>query len=327
MANRHSRKPLIPPFSVAFQTPPAAPHWQRWLLFSPLARLLIFVLLALGLMLAGYAVADALGWQGDDDTALPAAATGLLTEAIPWLLAYLILVCWVERRPVSELAWRTLLPHTLLGLLLGAALFSTVIGILGALGVYHITGTRAEMHWLAAVLSLGVVPAIGEEIVSRGVLFRIVEEGLGTWVALVVSALFFGLAHLGNPNATLWSALAIAIEAGLLFGLIFHVTRSLYLCMGLHAAWNILQGAVFGAPVSGLPAQGKLIATLTGPDWLSGGAFGPEASPIAMVCCLAVALPFLLAMRRRGSAVPPYWRRGGSLGADRDTGPTAAHSD
>ena len=66
-------------------------------------------------------------------------------------------------------------------------------------------------------------------------LFRIVEEGLGTWWALAISALLFGAIHIANPGATLWSSAAIAIEAGLLFGLLYHVTRSLPLCMGVHA--------------------------------------------------------------------------------------------
>lgn len=93
----------------------------------------------------------------------------------------------------------------------------------------------------------GLGAGIGEEILFRGVLFRIVEEGLGTWAALLVSALFFGAVHLGNPGATLWSSATIAIEAGLLFGLLYHVTRSLYLCMGVHAAWNFMQGTVYTA--------------------------------------------------------------------------------
>ena len=159
------------------------------------------------------------------------------------------------------------------------------------------------------ILMVGLGAGISEEIVFRGVLYRIVEESLGTWLALLVSALLFGAIHLGNPNATLWSGTAIAIEAGVLFGLIYHVTRSLWFCMGLHAAWNVMEGPVFGTSVSGLPAHGWIRAEMTGPDWLSGGAFGPEASLVTPACCLALALIFLVIAVRRRSIVPPFWAR------------------
>ena len=97
-----------------------------------------------------------------------------------------------------------------------------------------------------------------------------------------LAALFFGAAHIFNPGATLWSSAAIAIEAGLLLAMIYHVTRSLWACIGLHAAWNIMQGTLYGIPVSGSKADGWLVSMRTGPDWLSGGVFGAEASVVAL---------------------------------------------
>ena len=292
---------------LAFTTPFDAPRWKRLLVYSPLARIVIFAVMAA--ILAGVASILLPGPDAMPGNEIGSAVADVIASTAPWLIAYLMLVFIVERRRPTELAWRKLLPHALAGLALGLALFSSVIGVLGLAGSYHVTGTNADMAWPVAILTLGVAPAIGEEIICRGVLFRIVEEGLGTWLALLISALFFGLAHLGNPNATLWSALAIAIEAGLLFGLIYQVTRSLYLCMGLHAAWNIAEGPIFGVPVSGMPSHGWLESMLSGPAWLSGGDFGPEASPVALAACLLAALPFLLAMLRRRQVVAPFWRR------------------
>ncbi|MGP1664743.1 MAG: lysostaphin resistance A-like protein, partial [Rhodanobacter sp.] len=82
----------------------------------------------------------------------------------------------------------------------------------------------------------------------------------------LISALFFGFVHMGNPGATLWSSVAIALEAGLLFGMLYHVTRSLPVCMGVHAAWNFAQGTIYGIPVSGTKADGWLVSTHSGPD-------------------------------------------------------------
>ena len=290
--------------AIAFATPPAAPRWKRWLLFSPLARIVIFVLLFMALSFATGALMHALGWLGKDAPATIHGLAQLLMRALPALLAYLLLVRLVERRPLTELAPHRLLRDGAAGMAAGLLLFSAVVGVLYLLGSYHVTGTNPDAPWLPALLVVGLGAGIGEEIICRGVLFRIVEEGMGTWAALIISALFFGAVHLGNPGATLWSSAAIAIEAGLLFGMIYHLTRSLPLCMGLHAAWNFAQGTIYGIPVSGTPADGWLVSTRSGPDWLSGGVFGAEASVVALGLCLLCTLALLAIALRRGSIEP-----------------------
>jgi membrane protease YdiL (CAAX protease family) len=289
--------------SIAFVTPADAPTWKRRLLYSPLARIVIFVLLFIAL---GFAIGAALHLLGLGKASPPLerALAGFVARALIPLAAYLVLVKWIERRRISELAPASLIPQGLLGLAFGLVLFSVVVGVLYLLGSYHVTGTNPHAAWLPALLVVGLGAGIGEEIMFRGVLFRIVEEGLGTWWALAISALFFGAVHLGNPGATLWSSLAIAIEAGLLFGMLYHVTRSLALCMGLHAAWNFTQGTIYGIPVSGTEADGWLVSTRSGPDWLSGGVFGAEASVIALALCTLCTLALLAMARRRGSIVP-----------------------
>ncbi|NUR23204.1 CPBP family intramembrane glutamic endopeptidase [Frateuria sp.] len=292
--------------SLAFTAPAAAPRWQRWLVFSPLARIVYFVVLFVALsMLYGLATHA----MGPATTPLGKGLRELVFRAAGPLLAYLLLVKLIERRPVRELSLRRLVPQGALGLLAGVLLFSAVVGVLWLLGSYHVVGTNPGAHWLAALMTVGLGAGIGEEIMFRGVLYRVVEEGLGSWIALAVSALFFGAVHLNNPGATLWAGLAIAIEAGILFGLIYHLTRSLWVCMGLHAAWNFVQGTVYGIPVSGTRADGWLVSTRSGPDWLSGGVFGAEASVVALALCSLVSLVLLAVALRRGSLVPPAWRR------------------
>lgn len=286
-----------------------ASRWERWLLFSPLARIVIFtaLLFASGFLLG--LITNMLGWSTRSTSLLQHPLSVFIGRVLPALVAYLMLTRRLERRQPAELAPNKLLPHSLVGLLLGAVLFSVVVGVLYLLGSYHVTGFNPHARWLPSLLVFGLAAGISEEILFRGVLYRIVEEGLGTWAALLVSALFFGFAHHANPGATPWSSAAIAIEAGLLFGLLYHVTRSLYLCMGVHAAWNFTQGTVYGIPVSGLRADGWLISSRSGPDWLSGGVFGAEASVVALIACSLCTLGLLIIAIRRGSIVKPSWLR------------------
>jgi len=291
-------------YQLAFTTPAQAAGWQRWLVFSPLARILFFAALVVA--------ASMVFWIIPHPPAGNLVAAGLLGlgfRAVAPLVAYLLLVKLIERRPVRELALRRLAPDGALGLAAGALLFSAVVGVLWLLGSYHVVAVNPDAHWIFAAMTAGLGAGIGEEIICRGVLYRIIEEGLGSWMALLFSALFFGAAHLNNPGATLWAGLAIAIEAGVLLALIYLVTRSLWVCIGLHAAWNFMQGTVYGIPVSGTRADGWLVSTRSGPDWLSGGVFGAEASVVALALCSLASIALLAVALRQGKLVPPRWRR------------------
>jgi membrane protease YdiL (CAAX protease family) len=307
---------------TAFVVPASAPSWQRWVLYSSLARVAIFIMLFMPGVIAMTHIARALGWV---HTA-PPLQYGLgqfFGRVVPALVAYLLLTRFVERRrPVELLSRRTWL-QALAGVGAGALLFSSIVGVLWLLGSYHVVGFNPHANWVTALLMAGLGAGIGEEIMFRGVLFRVVEEGAGSWVALVVSAVFFGAVHLGNPNATLWSSLAIAIEAGLLFGVIFMVTRSLPICMGLHAAWNFCQGTVYGIPVSGLKADGWLVSTRSGPNWLTGGDFGAEASIVALLICSSLTLTLLVLAHKRNYIVAPAWMQRRRAIAVEDAGAAA----
>jgi hypothetical protein len=97
------------------------------------------------------------------------------------------------------------------------------------------------------------------------------------------------------------------LEAGILLAAAYMLTRRLWLCMGLHFAWNFTQGGIFSAAVSGGASHGLLKATLVGPDWLTGGAFGPEASAVAVVVCTTAGLLLLVAADRKGHVIQPAW--------------------
>jgi hypothetical protein len=292
---------------VAFSTPTQAPRWQRWMLYSPLARILFFALVMAGLLFAISVATAAAGWSAREAPVLLRRATFFAKQLVPALSAYLLLVYLVERRRPVELAWRKVAPHGLTGAAVGTVLICATVAVLWLLGSYRVVATNPGVNWLAPLFLAGIGTAVAEEIVFRGVLFRITEEGLGTWPALAVSALLFGALHLFNTGATLWSTFAIAVEAGLLLALAYHLSRSLPLCIGIHMAWNFVEGTVFGIPVSGTPEPGWLVSTRPGPAWLTGGTFGVEASPVAVALSLLVSMAMILRIRRRASAVVRRW--------------------
>ncbi len=292
---------------VAYSTPPGSPSWRRWFVCSPLARIVIFVVLFLALNRLFTTLLQLL-IHGTEKTKMGVALGDFFVAALPAVVAYLLLTCIIERRKPEELALRRW-PDAIPGLLAGSVLFSLVVATLWMFGSYRVIGFNHHTQWLSAFLKDGIGAAIFEEIVFRGVIFRITEEGLGSWAALVISSLIFGFMHGSNPGATAWSSSAIAIEAGLLFGLLFHVTRSLPICFGLHAAWNFCQGTVYGIPVSGLKADGWLVSTRSGPAWLSGGVFGAEASVVALTLCSVCSIALLIVALKRHTLVPPSWRR------------------
>jgi membrane protease YdiL (CAAX protease family) len=202
------------------------------------------------------------------------------------------------------------LPRELgVGLLIGAGLYTCSVLVLMILGVYRIEGLN-PISFMIPAIALALSSGVFEELLFRGALFRIVEEWLGSWISLLVSSFVFGFVHLLNPAATLTGALFISVEAGLLLAAAYMVTRRLWMSIGFHMSWNYTQSAVFSGIVSGGVSEPGLIKPIIkGPDFLTGGSFGLEASVVAFVFCTATGVALLIMAVRRGNIVPPFWKR------------------
>lgn len=264
--------------------------WWKWLLLF-VAGFLLFTLLY------GFA-------------SLP---TGLDEEfRMPlWLLGILCVICsaivlgiyalwwkWTEKRKAADLPMTRLAAHTGLGFGIGILYFALVTGIIALLGGYRIGSITFNGDSLARSLFSFLVVAVCEEVIFRGIVFRMIDERWGTVVALVVSALIFGLVHITNDNATVWSSIAIAVEAGLLLAAAYKWSGTLWLPIGIHWSWNFFQGPVFGFAVSGNDTESLVKPVIEGSQWLTGGSFGAEASIPAAVLGLAVAIVFLYCWKR-----------------------------
>jgi uncharacterized protein len=159
-------------------------------------------------------------------------------------------------------------------------------------------------------LTVAFTVAIFEEILIRGIIFRIIEEKLGSYIALIISAIIFGGLHLLNPNSSLISAICVAIEGGFLLGAAYIYSRSLWFPIAIHFAWNFMQSGIFGAITSGNEKTNSLLTTqITGTKIITGGEFGPEGTIQAIIFCLIATLILIYSNITNGKLINPYWEK------------------
>lgn len=192
---------------------------------------------------------------------------------------YTGLVWFGEARAPAELALRAALPGLFCGLVIGVLMFASVMGIMSVFGLYDIVFTGPAPAWksIGSAIESGVL----EELLLRAVILRLIWRAFGPWIAFAASAVLFGGGHLGNPNATVFAAVCIAVEAGIMLAAFYALTGRVWVSIGVHAAWNFTQGYIFGAAVSGTDFGPSIARSTARPgvaEYLTGGAFGPEAS-------------------------------------------------
>lgn len=282
--------------------------WFRFPAVQLACELALFVVLIGASALVAAFIVEAT--DGSDTTLIVIAEVGTVLAAAGTLYAAWR---WIERKPLAELGFARVHPlrELALGAGIGVALLSTVIAVMALAGWYHVEyvhfGAWGSVA-LAVLFFAGV--AFAEETMARGFLLRQCEQLGGTWFALALSALVFGAAHATNPNATVVSVLAIAVEAGVLLGAAYLLTRSLWLAIGVHWAWNVCEGPIYGAPVSGEKNlfDPLLHAHIAGPRLWTGGEFGPEGGLTTMLVAGAAGC-VLLFFATRGGVVAVPWRR------------------
>ncbi|MCF0094303.1 CPBP family intramembrane glutamic endopeptidase [Micromonospora sp. MH99] len=227
-----------------------------------------------------------------------------LSTAVVAVLVYGWVVRRTERRPVTELARSGAGARITRGLLIGFGMFAAVIVNIAFVADYDIDGL-GSVTGAVALLGFMAAAAVTEELMFRGVLFRIVEERTGTWIALALTGAVFGLMHLFNPDASVWGAICIAVEAGFMLAACYAATRNLWVPIGLHFAWNFAAGGIFSVVVSGNgESEGLLDTSLSGPALVTGGDFGPEGSLYTVAAGVALTVVFMWLARRRGHIVP-----------------------
>ena len=224
---------------------------------------------------------------------------GLTGACVVALSCYGLAVRLGEARAAGELALRPAPAELVTGAVLGLGLMTVLMSTLAFTGAYDITLLGAAPAWSG--LGLAMQAAVTEELWMRALLFRLLWRAFGPVPAFVVCGAVFAALHMAAPGANPLAGATVAV-AGVMFCALYALTGRLWLPIGVHAIWNLAQGYLFGAAVSGLDL-GESVAVSTAragaPTWLTGGAFGPEASVVALILVSGVTVAALALIRRR----------------------------
>jgi membrane protease YdiL (CAAX protease family) len=228
-----------------------------------------------------------------------------LVAALACALGYQAYANRVERREVTELGGPGALAEWSRGAGLGVLLGMLTLAPLWGLGVYRIEGLGDGFRLLEQIPEMLLVSVI-EELWIRGVVFRMAEQAWGSRRGLLFSTVLFVAAHL--PGEIGLMGVLVTAAASLTFTAAYQLSRRLWLPMGMHFAWNYLFSAVFSVPVSGHEAKGWMHGSMSGPEWLSGGAYGVEASAMALLVWVVAGALLLRLAHLRGKFIPGLQR-------------------
>ncbi len=180
----------------------------------------------------------------------------------------------------------------MLGFIIGGLFIVCVIDVLALFGVYRIGAISID--WIGLILNFAMfsIVAVSEEIIFRGILFRMIDDRFSTVFAFIISSLTFGIIHLSTVD--FWTAMAISVEAGFMLAAAYKLRNNLWVPIGIHWAWNFFLGPFFGDGVSGISYDAcVIIPEITGPYILTGGNNGLEGSVVTFILGLTIGVVLL----------------------------------
>jgi len=278
------------------------------ILYSPLTKIVIGIIVCAGVVVVGQILIQQLlnliVINKDTKNLIEGICVAILA-----VISYSVLYKIYEKRKITEFSAKNIGKNLLIGVVLGAVLQSLTILVIYLKGGYTVISINPIVFVIPS-LTMAFTSSIFEETLFRGILFRIIEEKLGSYIALFISALIFGALHLFNPNSSLIVGIGLAIQAGLLLAVSYIYSRNLWFPIAIHFAWNFTQGGIFGANVSGGGLSKTLITSkIEGAEIFTGGAFGPEGSIQATLFCLTATIILLILCHKKGKIVKPYWNK------------------
>ena len=274
---------------------------------SPVTKIILALLTFLAVVIIGQQIAVKLLDLTSLDKDYRNLLKGLFVSA-SCVLSYILFFKKYDKRTVTEFEAKGLAKNLIIGASIGFILQSLTILVIYLNGSYSVININ-PVSFILIPFALMFTVAIIEEVLVRGIIFRIMEEKLGSYVSLTISSLLFGVLHLANPHSTLISSICIT-TAGFLMGAAFIYSRNLWMPIALHFAWNFTQSGIFGAITSGNEKTKSLLeAKIQGPEFITGGAFGPEGSIQTIAFCAIGTIIILILSRKQNKIINPYWKQ------------------
>ena len=231
----------------------------------------------------------------------------LYYELFSFVFILLLFIFWVkviEKNSLSSLGfvkknWLKYLGWGILLSLLQMGVIALVYQV-GGIGTFELNELSLEpILFILGLFPFWLLQGGTEEVATRGWLLTRIAARTNLPLAIAISSSLFGILHLGNAGVTILSVLNIVLD-GVLAGLLFIYTDSIWLVVAQHGTWNYVQGNLLGFQVSGTGADASIFSFTmgSGPDWLTGGAFGAEGSIITtLVLLLSVVIVYRLGER------------------------------
>ena len=201
---------------------------------------------------------------------------------------------FVKRNWLKYLAWGILMSLVQMGVI-------ALVYQLSGIGSFELNELSLEpILFILGLFPFWLLQGGTEEVATRGWLLTRIAARTNLPFAIAISSSLFGILHMGNAGVTFFSVLNIILD-GVLAGLLFIYTDSIWLVVAQHGTWNYVQGNLLGFQVSGTGADASIFSFTMGdgPDWLTGGAFGAEGSIITtLVLLVSLVIVYLLGERK-----------------------------
>ncbi|UCG63208.1 MAG: CPBP family intramembrane metalloprotease [Candidatus Zixiibacteriota bacterium] len=281
--------------------------WRRFVDF-PVARIVVAVLFLIPAILLHNLIFNTAKGTLDENTFNWFRDVEWIVSVALIFISYRIYTRVVEKRSAGELSSRGAIKETGTGLALGAGLVILAVAVMYIANCYRIESTGGWESFVHLFREFGAF-TFSEELIFRLILFRLLEELIGSVWALIGAAVVFGIAHAGNPSSTAWTTISLTVLGCLFIGC-FMLSRRIWMAWGTHFGWNYFQTAVFGMANSGRADHITFVnPAISGPEWLTGGDFGIEASWLAFTLLALSTVAVIRAAARRGHVVKPRWLR------------------
>jgi len=218
-----------------------------------------------------------------------------------FILSYRFYCQIIEKRDAVEIGLKGSLKEWLIGSLVATMLILLFVSLIELIGDFIIVDWRSNLKMVNNFFMFGI-GALFQDVILLCVIYRLIEEYAGSWIAIIISLTLFAAVHLLNENENLLSAFMLILSSVIMLAP-FILTRKIWFTWGFHTGWNFLQAGVFGMPNSGIKFDGWIISEVQGPEWLTGGEVGLEASYLSVGIEFVIGLLILMAAIKSGKII------------------------